>query len=476
MEMLQVKNNRIIDAHARPLTLRGTCIGGWMNMENFIDGYPGAESSLRATMAAVLGADKAAFFFEKLLDYFLAEEDLAFLQECGVNVVRLPLNYRHFERDDAPFQYLEAGFRRLDQVIDGCARHGLYVILDLHAVQGWQNPDWHCDNSNGQILFWRHPHFQDRFVALWEEFARRYRDNPTVAGYNVMNEPVCGWGEGRSLLPYRTDWAILNSVYRRVVEAIRAVDPQHIIFIEGDWFSNYFERLDPPFADNLVYSSHNYTSAGFGPGPYPGQVRGQYWDRTKLFQLISGHQGVRYAYRHSVPLWVGEFGSVYNGPAEERPDRLRALDDEINIFEEIGIHWTTWTYKDVEVMGWVRLDPACDYLRIIRPVLDAKAALGTDMWQGWLPPTPARVLVGQLSGLVRERLPQEGIDLPQLHGWLSAAALAETAGTMLQTAYAQCFRGMSEGELDQVLQSFAFRNCRVDEEMVAVLRKYLRKV
>ena len=173
--MLQVKQNQIVDEQGTEIRLRGTCIGGWMNMENFINGYPGDEHGLRAAMAEILGPGKAQFFFDRWLDYFLAEEDIAFIKSCGANVVRLPLNYRHFEQDGEPFKYLELGFERLDQVVQWCAKHRLYAILDLHSVQGWQNNDWHCDNSSRHSYFWQHPHFQDRFVALWEEFARRYK-------------------------------------------------------------------------------------------------------------------------------------------------------------------------------------------------------------------------------------------------------------------------------------------------------------
>jgi hypothetical protein len=38
MDLLEVRKNRIVTKDGRPIYLRGTCIGGWMNMENFIDG------------------------------------------------------------------------------------------------------------------------------------------------------------------------------------------------------------------------------------------------------------------------------------------------------------------------------------------------------------------------------------------------------------------------------------------------------
>ena len=78
MELLQVKNNRVRGASGIPIRLRGVCIGGWMNMENFINGYPGVEHGIRAALTEVLGRDKKTFFFDRWLDYFFAEEDAAF--------------------------------------------------------------------------------------------------------------------------------------------------------------------------------------------------------------------------------------------------------------------------------------------------------------------------------------------------------------------------------------------------------------
>jgi hypothetical protein len=153
---LSVHRDTIVDSSGKNVRLRGPCIGGWMNMEDFITGHPGAEHALRATLADVLGPGRAAFFFDRLLDYFFAEDDVAFLKSVGASVVRIALNYRHFESDAAPFDYLEAGFARLDQAVKWCTKHGVYVILDLHAVQGWQNSDWHSDNANRVSLFWDH--------------------------------------------------------------------------------------------------------------------------------------------------------------------------------------------------------------------------------------------------------------------------------------------------------------------------------
>jgi endoglucanase len=472
VDMLQVTNGKVVDAKGSPVRLRGTCVGGWMNLENFINGYPGSEHGIRRAIVNVLGPQKAHFLFSRLLDYFLGEADIAFMRECGATVVRLSLNYRHFERDDEPFTYLEPGFKRLEQAIGWCESRGLYAILDLHSVQGWQNTDWHCDNASRHALFWEHPHFQDRFVALWEEFARRFEGNAAVAGYNVMNEPQTSAPGGRFSDDNPPRWGKLNALYRRVVAAIREIDPHHIIFLEGDNFSSRFDGLDEPFADNLVYSSHNYTRAGFGPGPYPGQIGNQEWNRDKQLAQFQAHEGTNYAQKHKVPLWVGEFGSAYNGPPEEIADRIRALDDQIDVFEELGAHWTTWTYKDVGVMGWVELAPESEYMQLVAPLLETKRLLNADFWMGWLPSTPAKQAVEELARHIEATIEDEDIDPAANLRYLKQATMAGYIAGLMQPTYAKLFRGMSELDIDRVLSSFAFDSCTPNTDLIEVVRKH----
>jgi endoglucanase len=485
VEFLRTEGPHVVDSQGRRVRLRGTCVGGWMNLEDFIDGYSGAEHTLRLEMAAVLGASRAHFFFERLLHHFFNEDDVVYLKRLGASVVRLPLNYRHFEDDQAPFVYREDGFARLDAALAACERHGLYAILDLHAVQGWQNVHWHADNASRISLFWHDAHYQDRFVALWREIARRCRGRAVVAGYNLMNEPCVGVQRGD--LPwnihrhYSPDWPRINAIYRRAVTALREVDPDHIVFLEGDRYSTEFAGLDAPFADHLVYSSHNYNAAGFGPGAYPGAVRApaaspgggtEVWDAARQDDVFAGHAGTAYTRRHGVPLWIGEFGAVYNGPAAEVPDRLRALDDQIGTFERHGAHWTTWTYKDVGVMGLVTLDPGCEYLQRVGRFIDTKVALGTDHWMQWMPPTPVKDAAARLARQIDDAIGDPTLDAHFGEACFTQAALCSYAGALMQRTYAGLFKGASENEIDRVLASFSLAQCRVNRPLEAIVAKY----
>jgi aryl-phospho-beta-D-glucosidase BglC (GH1 family) len=485
MEFLRVSGSHIVDASGKKVRLRGTCPGGWMNMEDFINGHPGAEHTLRAQMAETLGPAKAQFFFDRMLDYFFNEDDVIFLKKVGATVVRIPLNYRHFEDDAAPFKYKEAGFARLDKILGHCETHGLYVILDLHSAQGWQNVHWHSDNASRISLFWEVPYYQDRYIALWQEFARRYKDRPVIAGYDVLNEPCSNNSFGdypwNIYSNYKPNYGRMNSLYRRLVFEIRKIDSRHIIFLEGDNYAKQFSGFDKPYDDNLAYSSHNYTGPGFGPGSYPGEIHSRAatangpepWDLQRQERFFLDAEGTKFTQQHNVPLWVGEFGSVYNGPPDENGDRLRALDDQIGIFESNEAHWTTWNYKDVGVMGMLTLDPASPYMERIRDLLKKKAALGSDDWMSWLGPTPVKDATAQLADQILY-----AVGDPQLDSRLNARCVKQTllcfyTGTLMQPLYASLFKGLSENELDLLLSSFSAKKCIPNHGLVDVLSKHM---
>ena len=222
---LQTRGASFVDGAGTAVRLRGVCIGGWLNMENFITGYSANESLMRTKVRAVLGDARYNRFFDRLMSVFYDEADVAFLAENGFNAVRIPINYHHLEDDAHPFEILESGFRLLDRAIEQGGRHGIYTVIDLHTVPGSQNQHWHSDNPTHIAAFWQHAHFQDRAIGIWRAIAERYRGNPWVAGYNIVNEPA---DESR---------AAVGPFYERAVAAIREIDADHILFFDGNTYS-----------------------------------------------------------------------------------------------------------------------------------------------------------------------------------------------------------------------------------------------
>ncbi len=84
-QFVHTRGTSIIGTDGEPVRLRGICIGGWLNMENFITGFAANESMMRSGLLDVLGQDRYALFFESLLSNFFDDDDAAFLASMGVN-------------------------------------------------------------------------------------------------------------------------------------------------------------------------------------------------------------------------------------------------------------------------------------------------------------------------------------------------------------------------------------------------------
>jgi len=406
-QALKVRGNQILNADGQPVVLRGFGLGGWMNMENFITGYPANEQAQRDAIRGVIGDELYLLFFDRFLEYFFTEADAAFVRSLGLNLVRLPINYRHFEDDMRPFELKEEGFKHLDRAIDECARHGVYTILDLHAFAGYQNQHWHSDNPTHAALFWEHEHFQDRAVWLWERFAERYKGNAWVAGYNIMNEPADP--KGSRVEPF----------YRRVMQAVRAIDSDHMLFLEGNRYSTEFHMFGDPLP-NVVYTNHDYALAGFmDAGPYPGVSRGEYVDRQALEDKFLKRS--EYMLEYDIPMWVGEFGPIYTGRSETDAMRFRVLRDQLD-----------------------------------RGTTDAGV----------------RHIIGPIENLFEQEFPnyqpfpfgaQRHIAQLVRHMLLSEPMLDE---------FAERFRGISAEDIDTLMRSFLFENCRQRTELAQTLASY----
>jgi endoglucanase len=455
--LLSTDGSRIRNRDGSPVVLRGFGLGGWMNMENFITGYPANEEAQREAVRAVLGQERYEHFFDRFLEHFFTEDDARFIRSLGLNLLRVPVNYRHLEDDVRPFEIKEEGFRHLDRVVDLCAQHEIYTIIDLHALPGYQNQHWHSDNPTHKALLWKHKHFQDRTVNIWEHIAERYRGNPWVAGYNPINEPGDPTGEA------------IMTLYRRLYDAIQAVDPDHMIFLEGNRYSTDFHMFGEPW-ENVVYTNHDYALPGFvDGGPYPGVSRGQYVDKEVLEKTFLKRS--EYMLEHDVPIWVGEFGPVY--PPDDpgsHPTRYEILRDQLEIYARHGVHWAIWTYKDIGLQGVVHAAPDSPWTERIRPIMEKKARLGVDAWGG----TDAEIrhIMGPLEELFATEYPSYD-PFPfgskrEIQLLLRNILLAEP----LLPEYAELFRGMGEDEIDAMMRSFRFENCVKREGLAGILSEY----
>lgn len=487
MNFLKTCGKHIVTETGEKIFLRGISVGGWMNMENFINGYPGTEISLREHIAARLGEENGTLFFDSMLAAFLAEDDIRFIRSTGMTCIRVAINYRHFENDERPYQYLEKGFAMLKNLVDLCDRNDLYVIFDMHAIQGWQNTHWHSDNDRGISLFWRDACYQDRYYALMQEIARRFKDCPAVAGYELFNEPSSNCRSGdypfNMYENFTSDYVRFNRIVRTVVNKIREVDKKHIIFIEGDSYGHNFAGLEEPFDDNVVYSAHDYIVSSFGPGEYPGRYEmlhndrieeGCWWDYKKQISHIKETQGWQFAEKYQVPLWISEFGAQYCTGEQDNLYRLASMDDQLRAMNELELHWTPWTYKDCGTMGLVTLNPESEYMRKIAPVQRMKGLLAAENFTAWRSECPGKEVTREFTKYMMSLLTlSDRYAFGTFQKCMNYALLTGFAAGVLQPEYAEVFAKDSADDIRRTMESFALKNCTINEAYLAVLTKRL---
>ena len=273
-------HKQIVDAAGKPLLIRATNLGNWMVPEGYMwlfkDG-PQSPGEIRALLLELLGPEGSAAFWQKYRENYITREDIALLHRAGFNAIRVPLHYNLFESDDAD------GFKLLDQLIRWSRDEGLYVILDLHAAPGGQTGA-NIDDSAGYPWLYQSPAEQQHLLAIWRRLASRYRDEPAVLGYDLLNEPIPHFPRLQPLNPS------LEPVYRKLAAEIRKVDSHHILFLGGAQWDTNFAVFAKPFDPNVAYTFHKYWTAP---------------DESVLRPYLDFRD------RYDVPVWMGESGEKY---------------------------------------------------------------------------------------------------------------------------------------------------------------------
>lgn len=329
--MLKTAKNKIINGKGQSIRLCGINLGGWLMMEGYILGGRNIpESVFKAELAKRFGKNFISEFSKKFRSSFVASEDIQQIKKLGFNCVRLPFNYRLLEEPE--------GFKYLEQVVKLFAQNNLYIILDMHAVPGSQNDQWHSD-SRGKALFWKRKECQKKYFALWKKLAETFKDEEWIAGYDIMNEPVT------------KNVGLLNRIFQQTIDAIRSVSDRHIIFLEGNNWGMDVDFLKNIKGNNLALSVHYYQPVEFTLNllpdtKYPGNVWGKKWNKGEIRKILKKYAD--FAKILKIPLFIGEFGvasrCIYGG------QEFKWVEDVLDLFEKFEFHWTYWTYKSVEGM------------------------------------------------------------------------------------------------------------------------------
>ncbi len=314
---IRTRGKDLVSADGRPLLLKGINLGNWLLPEGYMFKFKTANSPrlIYTVINELVGEDEGRRFWKTYQENYITPEDIRFIKQSGFNSVRVPFSYRLFVSDARPPKLEGEGYRLLDDVVAWCKKEDLYVILDMHAAPGGQTGD-NIDDSWGYPFLFENPESQDLTVNIWRKIAARYRNEPTVIGYDLLNEPIAHYFDSANLNPK------LEPVYRKIAAGIREVDKNHLIFLGGAQWDNNFKVFGPPFDDKLVYTFHKY------------------WMEVNQGAI---QEYLDFRDKHSVPLWMGESGEN----TDEWISSYRTL------LEQNNIGWCFWPYKKIDATSCV---------------------------------------------------------------------------------------------------------------------------
>lgn len=321
-DYLKTDGQQIVNENGDEIIFRGIGLGGWMLQEGYMLGTTGPQHELEVRMEELIGSEKKNEFYDAWLSNHVRKIDIDSMASWGYNLVRLPMHYKLFtppieEEVEGEITWIDKGFEMTDQLLEWCKANNMYLILDLHAAPGGQGENADIsDYDPSKPSLWESEANQEKTVALWRKLAERYKDEPMLAGYDIINEP--NWGfEDHESDPNgcaESKNTPLWELQQNITEAIREVDQNHMVIIEGNCWGNNYNGLPELWDDNLVISFHKY------------------WNPNTQ-DAIQGMLNMRE--ERNVPIWLGETGENSN----------TWFTNAIELFESNDIGWAWWPLK-----------------------------------------------------------------------------------------------------------------------------------
>lgn len=376
----------------------------------------------------------------------LDETDATLMQQAGFDVVRLGIDWSQLEPVRGRIN--EAYLDRVASTVATMNRHGLYVVLDMHFRLGWSprfgysgaprwatigvpnwNPlpqySWSPSLSPAAITsdtyFWLSSDWKSDFYRTWQAVAARFEDNSGIAGYDIFNE-----AHPLPIPPRIFDKSYLWPMFKEAIEAIGAVDSNHLFFVEGILLLTMNTVVVHLRAPNLVYGTHVYEGSLIPP----------FWTGDPTFLDQRFQQRVKEAADVPAPLWIGELGYDLT-----QKGALSYADAALDEADKLGIGWAWWQWREnrywgiVDAGGQIVNMPALRHLA--RPYVVAAP--------GGIHPGRDDAVQGGLS----LRVDASHADQPIVIGWsaLTLAAPAAT-GTCLTSSNWDATRGRLTLQMD----------------------------
>jgi len=332
------------------VVLRGINLGGWLIQESWMCPVYGIDrewallDTIREMEKRGWSAAEIQELFDTYQDNWLTEDDFNFLKSLKINYVRLPFWYRNFMSDDkgswihnddgSGAETTNPGFKRFDWAIEQAKSRGMYVIPALHGAVGGQAMS-HGTGTLRKNELYTNPAYEQYTANLWKAIAKRYKDEPAIAAFDLLGEPNNNDGyEGANNWPSGSPRAVHETIrlYDRLYREVRSVSPDRILMFEAVWDMGALP--DPAYVhngpldqtdhysgktvvwENVLYSMHLYDHS-----------------KRNIDKGVNELKNARSVWK--VAVIVGEFKNDVEG--------LQGY--AYKLYNTNKYSWSSWTYK-----------------------------------------------------------------------------------------------------------------------------------
>lgn len=257
--------------------------------------------------------------------------------------------YGHINKDfvEADGKTLITSDRGFDIILDKCKKYGIKAFIDIHSP--------HADNSGHNYNLWYGKETADGTMVttdLWIEslvwIADKYKNNDTLIGYDLKNEPHGKGQEGDKAAKWdgstdENNWAYAAT---KCADAILDVNPNALIFIEGveqslsgampgDYWGIADRRDNSPYIgawwggnfrgarEYPIKPEHGTSQIVYSPHDYGPSVYAQTWFNKDFTTqtLLDDYWYDTWAYINAeniAPELIGEWGGHMDGAENQK--------------------------------------------------------------------------------------------------------------------------------------------------------------
>lgn len=257
---------------------------------------------------------------------YINDEYFPIIKAAGFTSIRLPIRWSANSKDVFPYIINEDFFNRIDNLIKTALGCDLSVVINVH----------HFNN-----LFKDPSKFNEKFLLIWKQIARRYKDYSDNLFFELLNEPH-----------FRLSASKWNSLINKTVPIIRNSNPARTILIgPAKWNKiNGLKKLLLPANDkNIIvtfhyYSPFTFTHQGAHWIKFSNLFLGKKWRGTEneLNKIEKDFKFVKeWSLKYSVPINLGEFGAYNKADLISRAIWTSAI---ARTAEKYNFSWIYWEF------------------------------------------------------------------------------------------------------------------------------------